>query len=273
MAAYNRNLWDTVKELVLEQYKGSPKFLAMLQAVIEESVQPLDSCALELADALDVYKAEGALLDVIGKLVCTEREYGETDEYFRARIIGLANENRAGTPDFVIKSSIVLSGDPRPHYMDEAPATFFVYTPNGRQLKRATVKKMAPAGVLGLPGAAILFADGSLMGDAQGKKILMVADDSRIESDTILIDESNRPIVNNRGTLIRAIVKGSNTQVVNVYHGGVSYNAIRIKDLPDDDGTGGYMVRDSSTRGTVKTDSMSEEELETLWNNTEPEGA
>ena len=206
MAADNRNLWDTVKELVLEQYKGSPKFLAMLQAVIEESVQPLDGCAVELADALDVYKAEGALLDVIGKLVCTVREYGETDEDFRARIIGLANENRAGTPDKVIENVSSLSNDPSPQYMDEAPATFIVYDgprpdgdggweQGGRQLTRKQVKKMAPAGVLGLPGAALKLADGSLLGTSNEgqKKILLVAasdDKTPIVYEFDLVDEN-----------------------------------------------------------------------------------
>ena len=206
MAADNRNLWDTVKELVLEQYKGSPKFLAMLQAVIEESVQPLDGCAVELADALDVYKAEGALLDVIGKLVCTVREYGETDEDFRARIIGLANENRAGTPDKVIENVSSLSNDPSPQYMDEAPATFIVYDgprpdgdggweQGGRQLTRKQVKKMAPAGVLGLPGAALKLDDGSLLGTSNEgqKKILLVAasdDKTPIVYEFDLVDEN-----------------------------------------------------------------------------------
>lgn len=200
MAADNRNLWDTVKELVLEQYKGSPKFLAMLQAVIEESVQPLDGCAVELADALDVYKAEGALLDVIGKLVCTEREYGETDEDFRSRIIGLANENRAGTPDKVIETASYLTGDPAPHYMDEAPATFFVYTPGGRQLYRRELQKMAPAGVLGLPGAAIQLADGSFLGDADGKLVLAVGDDSNVRSDKcFLVDEDGNRFTDSEG--------------------------------------------------------------------------
>lgn len=192
MAADNRNLWDTVKELVLEQYKGSPKFLAMLQAVIEESVQPLDGCAVELADALDVYNAEGALLDVIGKLVCTEREYGETDEDFRSRIIGLANENRAGTPDNVIDVAAMISGDSAPHYMDEAPATFFVYTPNGRQLKRSTVKKMAPAGVLGLPGAAIRLGNGKYLRSVGGKRFLCVAQDERRHVTAYAVDESGQ---------------------------------------------------------------------------------
>lgn len=208
MAADNRNLWDTVKELVLEQYKGSPKFLAMLQAVIEESVQPLDGCAVELADALDVDKAEGVLLDIIGKLVCTEREYGETDEDFRARIIGLANDNRAGTPDKVIENVAALSNDTRPQYMDEAPATFFVYTgprpkepgsdeweQGGRQLTRKQVKKMAPAGVLGLPGAALNLADGALLGTSNEgqKKILLVAapdDKTPIVYEFDLVDEN-----------------------------------------------------------------------------------
>lgn len=206
MAAYNRNLWDTVKELVLEQYKGSPKFLAMLQAVIEESVQPLDGCAVELADALDIDKAEGVLLDIIGKLVGTEREYGETDEDFRARIIKLSKENRAGTPDNVIYNASILSSDSAPHYMDEAPATFIVYDgprpdgeggweQGGRQLTRKQVKKMAPAGVLGLPGAAIQLADGSLLGTSNEgqKKILLVAasdDKSPIEYEFDLVDEN-----------------------------------------------------------------------------------
>lgn len=198
MAAYNRNLWDTIKELVLEQYKGSPKFLAMLQAVIEESVQPIDGYAVELADALDIDKAEGVLLNIIGKLVCTEREYGETDEDFRARIIGLANENRAGTPDKVIENVSSLSNDHAPQYMDEAPATFMIYTgprpkepgsdeweQGGRQLTRQQVKKIAPAGVLGLPGAAINANAGSsgnesILSDYDGKIFLMAADDSAI---------------------------------------------------------------------------------------------
>ena len=192
MAAYNRNLWDTVKELVLEQYKGSPKFLAMLQAVIEESVQPLDGCAVELADAFDIDKAEGVLLNIIGKLVGTEREYGETDEDFRARIIKLSKENRAGTPDNVIENVSSLSNDPAPHYMDEAPATFIVYTPNGRQLKRATVKKMAPAGVLGLPGAAIRLGNGKYLRSVGGKRILCVAQDERRHVTAYAVDESGQ---------------------------------------------------------------------------------
>lgn len=198
MAVVGKNLWETVKELVLEQYKGSPKFLAMLQAVIEESVQPLDGCAVELADALDIDKAEGVLLDIIGKLVCTEREYGETDENFRVRIIGLAKENRAGTPDYAIQMAASMSGDPTPHYMDEAPATFFVYTgprpkepgsdeweQGGAQLSRSQVRNMAPAGVLGLQGAAINANAGSsgnesFLSDYDGKIFLMAADDSAI---------------------------------------------------------------------------------------------
>ena len=192
MAAYNRNLWDTVKELVLEQYKGSQKFLAMLQAVIEESVQPLDGCAVELADAFDIDKAEGVLLNIIGKLVGTEREYGETDEDFRARIIKLSKENRAGTPDNVIENVSSLSNDPAPHYMDEAPATFIVYTPNGRQLKRATVKKMAPAGVLGLTGAAIRLGNGKYLRSVGGKRILCVAQDERRHVTASAVDESGQ---------------------------------------------------------------------------------
>jgi hypothetical protein len=83
----------------------------------------------------------------------------------------------------------MISGDSDPQYMDEVDCHFFVYDgprPNknggwdqgGRQLKRAEVKTMAPSGVLGMPGAAIRFADGSFMGDAEGRIFLAVADDN-----------------------------------------------------------------------------------------------
>jgi hypothetical protein len=213
MAVVHKTLWNSVKEIVLEQYKGSPKYIATIKAIVDETAQPLEDLADALKNMLDVDVAEGGWLDIVGRLVGITRNTDESDEDFRKRIKAAAVVNSAGTPDFVINVAKDLSGDEHPQYMDEAPATFFVYTgprqvvprgenvlteggqeilteggesvetepvpvweEGGRQLSRAQVSKLAPAGVLGLPGAAIETEDGLLV-DPDGKLILMVADD------------------------------------------------------------------------------------------------
>lgn len=177
MAVVHKTLWNSVKELVLEQYKGSPKYIATIKAIVDETAQPLEDLADVLKNMLNVDVAEGGWLDIVGRLVGITRNTDESDEDFRKRIKAAAVENSAGTPDFVINVAKELSGDEQPQYMDEVAATFFVYTPDGRQLTRSEVDKTAPAGVLGLPGAAIQFADGTFMGDADDKIFLAVADD------------------------------------------------------------------------------------------------
>lgn len=189
MALVHKTLWESVRELVLEQYRRSPNLLGLIRAVVEECAQPIEDYAIALQDVLNVDTASGEWLDIIGKMVGVKRKDGESDEDFRKRVIEYSIENDAGTPNNVIDVAKVLSGDPAPQYMDEAPATFFVYDgprPDGEggweqgshQLSRAQVRKLAPAGVLGLPGAAIRFADGSFMGDAEGRIFLAVADDN-----------------------------------------------------------------------------------------------
>lgn len=177
MAVVHKTLWNSVKELVLEQYKGSPNYIATIKAIVDETAQPLEDLADALKNMLDVDVAEGGWIDIVGRLVGITRNTDESDEDFRKRIKAAAVENSAGTPDFVINVAKELSGDEHPQYMDEVAATFFVYTPDGRQLTRSEVDKTAPAGVLGLPGAAIQFADGTFMGDADDKIFLAVADD------------------------------------------------------------------------------------------------
>jgi hypothetical protein len=189
MAVQHRQLWDAVKELVLEQYKGSPNLVGLIRAVVEESAQPLEDAAIDLHDALDIEKASGKWLDILGKLVCTSRNPGESDDDYRERVIVTTKETTAGTPDYAIKVAKILSGDPHPQYMDEATATFFVYDgprpdgeggleQGGHQLSRAQVRKLAPAGVLGLPGASLKLCDGSLIGTTDKKLILTVAPDT-----------------------------------------------------------------------------------------------
>lgn len=207
MAVVHSTLWDSVKELLLEQYKSSPNLKAVIQAVVEECAQPLEEESFALQDFLDLDKATGKWLDTLGKLVRLERNIDEDDSAFRQRIGVEANKDVAGTPDFVIGSASILSGDPRPRCFDEAPATLFVYTPNGRQLKRAQVKKLAPTGVLGLPGAAIRLGNGKHWRGVDGKKILCVAQDTRRYVTAFVVDEQGRYAVNESGVRVVAVLE------------------------------------------------------------------
>lgn len=293
-------MWDKVKELVLEQYKSSPNLKGLIQSVVEECAQTIDDAAFSIQDFFDVSKATAGWLDILGKYVSLERNPGESDESFRERIVIEASTNTAGTPDNIIFNSAILSGDPKTQYMDEADCTFFVYTgpkPNHEpvpedevfdfehgdtscgegadQLYRRQVKKLAPCGVLGLPGAAIQVGgdEGSeeLLADEQGRLILMEADDSTVERTLVLANEDALPVVTPNGVPVRAVVKGTTVPTIPVTLDGHQYDAVRIKDLPDAGNENGYIVRDSESGGTVKTDALTEEEFDTLWDETPAE--
>ena len=205
---------ETVADYILEQYRGASNWKAILKSVIDE-FSYVEEQIWKLAPILDFrcrVKGEtptGALLDFIAGIMNVEREAGESDSDFYARFVSDIEIDNAGTPDNVIYAAKMLSGDAHPHYMDEATATFFVYTPGGRQLKKKEVQKMAPCGVLGLPGAAIRFADGSVMGDYDGRKILAVADDESRERDVTVnvIAADGRYVVDAAGRRIIAVMK------------------------------------------------------------------
>lgn len=203
------SLWNsTVVPSILEQYKDSEKWQAMLKAVIDQ-MQIAEDAAAEFMTVLDFQNEAptGERLDFIAGLVNVTRMAGESDELFFTRFVTSLGYRRAGTPDYVINSAKFLAQDPHPQYMDEAPATFFVYTGprkdasqteapytadgGAHQLTRSQVRKLAPAGVLGLPGAAIEQDDGSFLADADGKIFLMAADDSNIGTGSLLVAESD----------------------------------------------------------------------------------
>lgn len=175
------DLWESVKGLVIEQFRSSPNLLAVLKAAVD-SLQDAEDSSERISDAFDLSAATGAWLDLIGKIRNVSRKSGETDGEYRTRMEYLFKDDTAGTPDNVISNASDLSGDPSPSYMDECPATFLVHTPGGRQLLRKQVQRLAPAGVLGLPGAALSASDGSFLATADGSVLLAVARDEGREA-------------------------------------------------------------------------------------------
>lgn len=292
---------ETVADFILEQYKDASNWKAILKSVIDK-FSDIEEQIWKLAPILDFkcrVKGEipsGALLDFIAALVNVHRYIGETDIDFYARFVSQIGDDTAGTPDNVIYNAALLSGDPKPCYIDEADCTFMVYTGprndnaaeegeifdyenegegaltgGADQLYARQVKKLAPAGCLGLVGAAIQLYDGSLIGDAQGRLILGVADDANVERSMVLVDNNIRPVLTSQNEPIRVAVKGATVQKVEVNMGGQYYDGVRIKDLPDAQNDEGYFVRDSEAGGTVKADAMDQATLDELWDTTEPE--
>ena len=269
--AHIENHWETtVEPVILDQYRESTKWQASLKSVIDK-IQYAEDAVSELATVLDFRSEQptGERLDWIAGFVNLERNPGELDPSFFSRFLTTIAAKNSGTPDNVIYNAAMQSGDAAPQYMDEAPATFVVYTGprkdatqteapytadgGAHQLTRSQVRKLAPAGVLGLPGAAIRFADGSLMGDRDGKLFLMAADDSTVEQDVVLSDNTGAVIVGSGSRPVKAVLKGgvsvpTGTAVV----GGTEVKTVRIKDLPDAAENDGYMVRDSEGEGTTK---------------------
>lgn len=319
MAVTPKDLWSTVKELLIEQYRGNlreeiesgtyvdddgverhyelpgradNRLQGVLKAVIDELLQPVDDAAVDIGRLADVSQAEGEWLDVLGKLAGLQRYYQESDRDFRVRVEAALASDNAGTPDNVIYNAAILSGDPHPQYMDEAPATFLVYDgprpvglrgepilteggqeilteggdtietepvpaweQGGHQLSRSQVRKLAPAGVLGLPGAALQDAEGNYIVDADGKLILLVADDENIEREVLLADNLGNIVITPQSVPVRVKLTGPTVPTIPVIEtewNGVPVDAVRIKDLPDAQYDSAYMVRDNDTAGTTK---------------------
>lgn len=280
----------TVKPRILEQYKESGRWQACLEAVVKK-LQAVEDSAFSISKVID-FKTEtptGAKLDWVAGLINVKRLSGESDQAFFLRFESMCGANTAGTPDNVIYNTELLSGDTAPQYMDEAPATFMVY--NGpvyehrgegddvlvklaatRQLLRREVKKLAPCGALGLPGAAIQLSDGTLLCTDDYEKLLIVAaDDATAERETVLVNEGNVLLTTSQDSTVRVTLKGdSRYQTTPIHVDGVpgTIDGIRVKDLPDAQNDDAYMLRDSDVGGTTKAAGVGESAFDNLWDNT-----
>ena len=289
--------WDeTVVVSILEQYRDSEKWQGVLKGVIDR-MQVGEDAVNELVTMLDFVTTmpTGYHLEWLAGLKNVKRFPGESDASLYARFIESLGRRNAGTPDAIIRGAAVLSGDPKPQYMDEAPATFFVYdgpvyerhdpeTEGGepydelvkpaaqRQLLRREVKKLAPCGVLGLPGAAIQMADGRLLCTSDHKKlILAVANDANSEVDTVLIDNGGSLMMTSQQKVVKVTLKGdARYQTTPIHVDGVpgTIDGIRVKDLPDAQNDDAYVLRDSDAGGTTKAGIVGDSGFDSLWENT-----
>lgn len=184
------NIWQHLQRLVITQYRESRNLLGLIEKVTA-CFQDIEDSSYRLASFADIETADGEWLDLIGKFRNIPREPGESDETYRARLMVGFRQSTAGTPQNIIQNVADLSKDRSPQYLDETDCVFFVYTPKGKQLRRKTVAALAPAGVLGLPGASFRTVSGKALATVAEphKLILTVALDENIIENGYLASE------------------------------------------------------------------------------------
>lgn len=167
------DIWASVESLILSQYEESINLKSLIRSFVR-SLQTLEDSSYRILDFADIEKADGQWLDIIGRIKNISRKNSETDSDFKERLVAEFEEHRAGSARYIIEKVSEFTGDNSPVFFDEMPATFVVYTPNGHEMERVKLQKMAPAGVLALVGRALKTPDGKFIVTPDGKKILDV---------------------------------------------------------------------------------------------------
>lgn len=116
---------DFCDPYVLEQYKGSPRLRALIDAFLAQC-DDLERAWFEILAALNVTEAVGPALDYIGSLVGVERVPGQTDNAYRVCI--LQGNYSEGLPTMEALRTILLlaSGAPSVGIFPDWPAGQYV---------------------------------------------------------------------------------------------------------------------------------------------------
>lgn len=116
---------DFCDPYVLEQYKGSPRLRALIDAFLAQC-DYLEQAWFEILAALNVTEAVGPALDYIGSLIGVDRVPGQTDNAYRVRI--LQGNYSEGLPTMEALRTILLlaSGAPSVGIFPDWPAGQYV---------------------------------------------------------------------------------------------------------------------------------------------------
>lgn len=109
MAIETLNHAEKVEELQVEQFKGQPRFSALLQALAAE-VQEVEDATFELIVGRALATASGAALERLGRSL-GQRRLGFSDEDFRRLIAARIQRNISqGEPNRLIAIACLLLG-------------------------------------------------------------------------------------------------------------------------------------------------------------------
>ena len=116
---------DFCDSYVMEQYKGSTRLRALIDAFLEQC-DDLEQAWFEILAALNITEAVGPALDYIGALVGVQRVPGQTDDAYRVHI--LQGNYSEGLPTMEALRTILLlaSGAPSVGIFPDWPAGQYV---------------------------------------------------------------------------------------------------------------------------------------------------
>lgn len=141
--------WQVLSELVLEQYKESPKYLGTLQLFAAECDR-LETARWELSRLLAIDQMEGAQLDLLGKVgnAPTRSAVGAaTDADYRAVLRAAFRARISGTPEEIIEAVKSASRASSVLYIPDYPAGFWIISDGPVEITQAFLDSIAPAGV------------------------------------------------------------------------------------------------------------------------------
>lgn len=162
---------DTLRRLLIEQYKDKPRMEGIL-AQIGVEADMLDASNHELWNIYDLDTAIGAQLDILGT-IANEARRGRTDAEYRALLKVLFRTQVSGTPEDVIRSVKEYTGATAVTYIPEYPAAFWII-PNAPGLTLEFLERVSPTGVGAYPACYLSLTTGELIETTDGESILVV---------------------------------------------------------------------------------------------------
>lgn len=163
--------WDEVQPYLLEQYKESPNLIALIQLFMG-LLDPAETGFQELLTLLDIQACEGAQLDMLGRIANVARN-GVSDAAYRITLTTWFTTRQSGAPEDIIRTVQEITGSDSVIYSPEYPAGFWIYY-NGSGLTQSMLNIMSPAGVQGMIGCYLVFADGDTVVTAASEMITVV---------------------------------------------------------------------------------------------------
>lgn len=142
------SIYDTIKQLNIEQFKSSSNFNKILE-VAATTFDELDIVFADLKTILNIANASGKQLDLIGDVVVEKREGRSDDDYRSAITLKIFKNTSRGFVEDVVEILTVITEATKVVYSDNPPAAYTIYT-NGTTLPlniHSVINKLSAAGV------------------------------------------------------------------------------------------------------------------------------
>jgi len=192
------SIYDTIKQLNIEQFKSSSNFNKVLE-VAATTFDELDTVFADLKAILNIANASGKQLDLIGAIVVEKRE-GRSDADYRSAItLKIFKNTSRGFVEDVVEILTVITEATKVVYSDNPPAAYTIYT-NGPTLPlniHSVMDKLSAAGV-----AVLIYAS---VGEVPFIATEVATTEANLQTDTgddLVDDAGSQFVANYEGTAL-----------------------------------------------------------------------